>query len=145
MTSLRTMKKITQDDLIIDPLQVLRCDRRVFSCAPILEIVLYILKACIGMLFFVYIYILYQLFVYKLFGLIVVISWFFLSIQNSLLWFPYLFFKMLFTFQSAVCLFFPQPPHVLCLQDIYKKIPSLKDLNPRKWQMILNVKNYEML
>ena len=73
VTSLRTMKKITQDDLIIDPLQVLRCDRRVFSCAPILEIILYILKACIGKFFFVYIllywlfvYILYQLFVYFL-------------------------------------------------------------------------------
>ncbi len=48
MASMRTMKKITQDDLTIDPLQVLRCDRRVFSCAPILEIVLYILKACLA-------------------------------------------------------------------------------------------------
>jgi len=46
--SMRTMKKITHDDLIIDPLQVLRCDRRVFSYAPILEVVLYILKACLA-------------------------------------------------------------------------------------------------
>jgi integrator complex subunit 2 len=45
---MRTMKKITHDDLIIDPLQVLRCDRRVFHCAPMLEIVLYILKACLA-------------------------------------------------------------------------------------------------
>ena len=46
--TVRTMKKITHDDLIIDPLQILRCDRRVFECAPILEIVLYILKACLA-------------------------------------------------------------------------------------------------
>ena len=78
------MKKITQDDLIIDPLQVLRCDRRVFSCAPILEIVLYILKACIGMLFFVYIY-----FVSAVCLQVVLFNcghfMIFLSIQNSLL------------------------------------------------------------
>ncbi len=46
--SARTMKKITHDDLVIDPLQILRCDKRVFHCAPILEIVLYCLKACLA-------------------------------------------------------------------------------------------------
>merc|ERR1719232_1763048 len=46
--TVRTMKKITHDDLIIDPLQILRCDRRVFECAPLLEILLYILKACLA-------------------------------------------------------------------------------------------------
>lgn len=46
--TVRTMKKITHDDLIIDPLQILRCDVRVFECAPILDIVLYILKACLA-------------------------------------------------------------------------------------------------
>ena len=130
MTSLRTMKKITQDDLIIDPLQVLRCDRRVFSCAPILEIVLYILKACIGMLFSVYIFCISCLFTSCFVELWSFHDFFYLF---KIVYYDFLIcFKMLFTFQSAVCLFFPQPPHVLCLQDIYKKIPSLKDLNPRK-------------
>ena len=46
--TVRTMKKINHDDLIIDPLQILRCDRRVFQCAPILKILLYILKACLA-------------------------------------------------------------------------------------------------
>ena len=46
--TVRTMKKINHDDLIIDPLQILRCDRRVFQCAPILKIILYILKACLA-------------------------------------------------------------------------------------------------
>ena len=41
-------KRITQDDLILDPLQVLRCDKRVFSCAPILEVLLYIVKGCLA-------------------------------------------------------------------------------------------------
>ena len=35
-------------DLTLDPLQVLRCDRRVFRSGPILEIVLYVLKACLA-------------------------------------------------------------------------------------------------
>ena len=46
--TMRTRKKITQDDLTMDPLQVLRCDPRVFSCAPILDIVLYMLRACLA-------------------------------------------------------------------------------------------------
>ncbi len=37
-----------QDDPILDPLTVLRCDRRTFEVAPLLEIVLYILKACLA-------------------------------------------------------------------------------------------------
>eukprot|EP00094_Tigriopus_californicus_P007823 TCALIF_07534-PA protein Name:"Similar to Ints2 Integrator complex subunit 2 (Mus musculus)" AED:0.04 eAED:0.04 QI:98/0.83/0.85/1/1/1/7/109/1177 len=41
-------KRISYDDIIIDPLQVLRCDRRVFRCGPILEIMIYILKACLA-------------------------------------------------------------------------------------------------
>ena len=41
-------KRITQDDLILDPLQVLRCDRRVFRTSPLLEIILYIIKACLA-------------------------------------------------------------------------------------------------
>lgn len=41
-------KRISYDDIIIDPLQVLRCDRRVFRCGPILEIVIYMLKACLA-------------------------------------------------------------------------------------------------
>ena len=39
---------LSQDDLVIDPLQVLRCDKRVFRCGPILEIILYVLKACLA-------------------------------------------------------------------------------------------------
>lgn len=39
------MKRMTQQDLILDPLQVLRCDRRVFRAGPVMEIVLYVLKA----------------------------------------------------------------------------------------------------
>lgn len=41
-------KRMGQDDLILDPLQILRCDRRAFRVGPILEIVLYILKACLA-------------------------------------------------------------------------------------------------
>jgi len=41
-------KRITQDDLVIDPLQVVRCDPRVFRCAPILEIVLYMVRGCLA-------------------------------------------------------------------------------------------------
>lgn len=43
--SSRSTKKVSQSDLIVDPLQVLRCDQRIFRCGPILEIVLYVLKA----------------------------------------------------------------------------------------------------
>ena len=46
--TVRTMKKINHDDLIIDPLQILRCDKRVFEAAPVLEILLYILRACLA-------------------------------------------------------------------------------------------------
>eukprot|EP00095_Tigriopus_kingsejongensis_P000134 maker-scaffold946_size77891-snap-gene-0.17 protein:Tk00134 transcript:maker-scaffold946_size77891-snap-gene-0.17-mRNA-1 annotation:"low quality protein: integrator complex subunit 2-like" len=41
-------KRISYDDIIIDPLQVLRCDRRAFRCGSILEIVIYMLKACLA-------------------------------------------------------------------------------------------------
>ena len=41
-------KRITQDDLVLDPLQVLRCDTRVFRCAPVLEIVLYMVRGCLA-------------------------------------------------------------------------------------------------
>jgi integrator complex subunit 2 len=44
----RGRKNITEEDLILDPLQVLRCDRRIFRAGPILEIVLYVLKACLA-------------------------------------------------------------------------------------------------
>ena len=37
-----------QNDPILDPLSVLRCDRRIFHVAPLLEIILYILKACLA-------------------------------------------------------------------------------------------------
>ena len=37
-----------QDDLVIDPLTVLRCDKRVFQCAPILEVVLYMVRGCLA-------------------------------------------------------------------------------------------------
>merc|ERR1712242_159454 len=39
---------IMQDDLVIDPLTVLRCDKRVFQCAPILEVVLYMVRGCLA-------------------------------------------------------------------------------------------------
>ena len=35
---------MAQEDLVLDPLQILRCDRRALRCGPALEIVLYILK-----------------------------------------------------------------------------------------------------
>lgn len=31
---------LTQDNIVLDPLQVLRCDTRVFRCAPILSVIL---------------------------------------------------------------------------------------------------------
>ena len=39
---------IMQDDLVIDPLTVLRCDKRVFKCAAILEVVLYMVRGCLA-------------------------------------------------------------------------------------------------
>lgn len=47
-TLYRGMKMITQDDLVLDPLQVLRCDKRIFRCAPLLEVILYMLKATLA-------------------------------------------------------------------------------------------------
>ncbi|RXG68957.1 Integrator complex subunit 2 [Armadillidium vulgare] len=35
---------LTEDDIVLDPLYVLRCDQRVFSCSPVLEITKYILQ-----------------------------------------------------------------------------------------------------
>ena len=37
-----------QEDLALDPLAVLRCDERVFRVAPLLSILLYMLKACLA-------------------------------------------------------------------------------------------------
>ena len=48
LNGLTIRKRITQDDLVLDPLQVLRCDQRVFRTAPMLEIILYIMKACLA-------------------------------------------------------------------------------------------------
>ena len=31
---------LTQENIVLDPLQVLRCDTRVFRCAPILSVIL---------------------------------------------------------------------------------------------------------
>ncbi|EFN80684.1 Integrator complex subunit 2 [Harpegnathos saltator] len=39
---------LTQDNIVLDPLQVLRCDTRVFRCAPILSVVLRILQATLA-------------------------------------------------------------------------------------------------
>ncbi|EGI69900.1 PREDICTED: integrator complex subunit 2 isoform X1 [Acromyrmex echinatior] len=39
---------LTQDNIVLDPLQVLRCDTRVFRCAPILSVILRILQATLA-------------------------------------------------------------------------------------------------
>lgn len=39
---------ITQENVLVDPLQVLRCDTRVFRCGPILKIILRILEASLA-------------------------------------------------------------------------------------------------
>ncbi|XP_065348330.1 integrator complex subunit 2 [Cloeon dipterum] len=39
------MVPLTQEDVVLDPLQVLRCDERVFRCAPALSVVLRVLQA----------------------------------------------------------------------------------------------------
>nr|CAD7568732.1 unnamed protein product [Timema californicum] len=39
---------ITQENIVLDPLQVLRCDIRVFRCTPVLEIVLRVLEASLA-------------------------------------------------------------------------------------------------
>lgn len=31
---------LTQENIVLDPLQVLRCDKRVFRCAPVLSVIL---------------------------------------------------------------------------------------------------------
>ncbi|CAB3231134.1 unnamed protein product [Arctia plantaginis] len=40
--------QITQENVLVDPLQVLRCDIRVFRCGPILKIILRILEASLA-------------------------------------------------------------------------------------------------
>nr|XP_037279822.1 LOW QUALITY PROTEIN: integrator complex subunit 2-like [Rhipicephalus microplus] len=42
------MRPLTLDDLILDPLHVLRCDTRVFRCALVLELVLHMLRALLA-------------------------------------------------------------------------------------------------
>ncbi|XP_077533566.1 integrator complex subunit 2 isoform X2 [Haemaphysalis longicornis] len=42
------VRPLTLDDLILDPLHVLRCDTRVFRCAPMLELVLHMLRALLA-------------------------------------------------------------------------------------------------
>lgn len=39
---------VTQENVLVDPLQVLRCDLRVFRCGPILKIILRILEASLA-------------------------------------------------------------------------------------------------
>lgn len=39
------LRPLSLDDLVVDPLHVLRCDTRVFRCAPLLELVLHMLRA----------------------------------------------------------------------------------------------------
>eukprot|EP00092_Neocalanus_flemingeri_P019401 GFUD01021015.1.p1 GENE.GFUD01021015.1~~GFUD01021015.1.p1 ORF type:complete len:1102 (+),score=357.95 GFUD01021015.1:297-3602(+) len=48
VNSLTAPPAITQEELALDPLAVLRCDERVFRTGPILQIVLYMLKACLA-------------------------------------------------------------------------------------------------
>jgi len=48
VNSLTSPPAITQEELALDPLAVLRCDERVFRTGPILQIVLYMLKACLA-------------------------------------------------------------------------------------------------
>uniref|UniRef100_A0A0B7A8V5 Integrator complex subunit 2 n=1 Tax=Arion vulgaris TaxID=1028688 RepID=A0A0B7A8V5_9EUPU len=44
-SAFKTASQLMEQDLVVDPLVVLRCDERVFRCPPILEIVLRILSA----------------------------------------------------------------------------------------------------
>jgi len=46
VNSLTSPDHITQEELALDILAMLRCDERVFGTVPILQIVLYMLKAC---------------------------------------------------------------------------------------------------
>jgi len=41
-------RRLTQDELSLDPLSALRCDFRVFRVGPLLSIVIYVLKACLA-------------------------------------------------------------------------------------------------
>ncbi|XP_054712295.1 integrator complex subunit 2-like [Uloborus diversus] len=41
----KTARKLTLDDIILDPLHVLRCDKRIFRCPPFMEIILHMLQA----------------------------------------------------------------------------------------------------
>ncbi|XP_071540671.1 integrator complex subunit 2 isoform X2 [Panulirus ornatus] len=40
----RSRKTLTEDDIILDPLYVLRCDEKVYRCAPLLQLVIYMLQ-----------------------------------------------------------------------------------------------------
>ncbi|XP_063992438.1 integrator complex subunit 2 isoform X2 [Diachasmimorpha longicaudata] len=40
--------RLTQENIVLDPLQVLRCDTRVFRCAPVLSVILRILQATLA-------------------------------------------------------------------------------------------------
>ncbi|EEC07439.1 integrator complex subunit, putative, partial [Ixodes scapularis] len=42
------LRPLTLDDLVLDPLHALRCDKRVFRCAPVLELVLHMLRALLA-------------------------------------------------------------------------------------------------
>ncbi|KAK9504230.1 hypothetical protein O3M35_010608 [Rhynocoris fuscipes] len=39
---------LTQENIVLDPLQVLRCDPRVFRCAPLLSVLLRVLQSCLA-------------------------------------------------------------------------------------------------
>ncbi|CAH1402206.1 unnamed protein product [Nezara viridula] len=39
---------LTQENIVLDPLQVLRCDPRIFRCAPLLSVVLRVLESCLA-------------------------------------------------------------------------------------------------
>ena len=48
VNSLTQSPAITAEELALDPLSVLRCDSRVFRAGPILQLMLYMLKACLA-------------------------------------------------------------------------------------------------
>ena len=48
VNSLTESPAITAEELALDPLSVLRCDSRVFRAGPILQLMLYMLKACLA-------------------------------------------------------------------------------------------------
>ena len=48
VNSLNQTPAISAEELAIDPLSVLRCDSRVFRSGPILDVLLYMLKACLA-------------------------------------------------------------------------------------------------